>query len=176
MRQKFRRFDCFEPYPPSAEYAAAVFPGVGIHQIAVSYQNGTVELALPPGEQTETGQLVTPGTPDMEWSVKDWDKVPRVTVPCRTADALAEEFGYPDFVKVDTEGHEMHVLAGAQKVMERGADFLIEVHSQANFVWLEKELADWAYRVEVIRHPHYEEGTQLWKSHGWLKAFAPGRA
>jgi len=40
---------------------------------------------------------------------------------------LARELGLPDFMKIDTEGHEAAVLDGAQEILAEGrTDLLIE--------------------------------------------------
>lgn len=174
MDKLFSKYTGFEPHPDSCSFARLQYPGHDIRQQAVSYRSGTIDLALPTGEQTETGQLVTPGTPDMEWSVKDWSGVPRVSVECTTVDELARAIGLPDFIKVDTEGHEARILDGARKVLDTmQTDWLIEFHSQANSLWVQGELGDRGYRLELVRHPHYREGGRLWKAHGWIRAFAP---
>lgn len=174
MSKLFTRYTGFEPHPESYEYCRVQYPDADVRNLAVSYQDGEIELALPAGEQTETGQLVTPGTPDMEWSTKDWSVVPRMRVPCRTVDSLVTELGMPDFIKVDTEGHEVRVLDGAKKTLDVArTDWLIEFHSQANSLWCQGELMERGYQLELVRHPHYREGRRLWKAHGWLRAIAP---
>lgn len=53
--------------------------------------------------------------------------VPSVTVPTITLDeALAEEPGKIDLLKIDVEGAEMHVLRGAGKTLERSEALMIE--------------------------------------------------
>jgi FkbM family methyltransferase len=174
MRKLFTKIVSFEPHPESYEYCRVQYPDLDIRCEAVSYRDGKVELALPPGEQTDTGQLVTAGTPGMEWSRKDWSGVPRITVPCRTVDSLAKELGVPAFIKVDTEGHEARVMDGAKQVLSLGiVDWLIEFHSEANSLWCQQELIDQHYEFELVHHPHYREGGKLWKNHGWLRAKAP---
>lgn len=175
MCQVVTRFTCFEPSPDSYGFLREALPWVDARQVALSDHDGELVLAAPGGEQAETGQLVTIGTPGMEWSPPDWSQVPRVTVPCRTADSLAHELGLPEFVKIDTEGHEAQVLAGALELLETGmTSFLIEFHSEANSLWCQGELADAGYTVELVRHPHYEPGSALWLGHGWLKAHPGG--
>jgi len=170
----FARFTCFEPCAASCAYARDAWPGRDIRLLAVSDHDGEVTLAFPAAEQRETGQLVTPGTPGMEWSPPDWGEVELVTVPCRTADSLAAELGTPDFIKVDTEGHERLVLCGAGQILAGGrTSWLIEFHSLENKVRCQNELRDWGYVVQVVRHPHYPEGSQLWSGHGWIRALAP---
>ena len=52
----------------------------------------------------------------------------RVTVEAVTIDGLAERFGDPDVVFLDIEGAECLAMAGAARVLARGADFFVEVH------------------------------------------------
>lgn len=176
MAQMFDRFTCFEPCADSYEFARSRFGFADIRQLAVSDHDGELELAFPAAEQRETGQLVTIGTSGMEWDPGDWSAVERVTVPCRTADSLADELGVPDFMKIDTEGHEAKVLIGAQGILKTGkTDFLIEFHSPANDMWCQGELKDAGYWYKIIRHPNYPPDSPMWHQHGWIKAFAPGR-
>lgn len=176
MCQLFTTFTCFEPCQGSYEFVLKFMPGIDIRQIALSDHDGELELAFPADEQRETGQLVTIGTPGMEWSPADWSMVERVTVPCRTADSLAADLGLPDFMKIDTEGHEAAVLAGAQGILKTGkTDFLVEFHSEANLASCVALLEDARYRGQPVRHPHYEPGSSMWRGHGWLRAFAPNR-
>lgn len=57
-----------------------------------------------------------------------------VTVPAVTVDGLADRFGPPDVVMIDVEGHEGHVLAGAERTLAGGkTDFFVELHEEA---WL----------------------------------------
>jgi FkbM family methyltransferase len=42
-----------------------------------------------------------------------------ITVPLKTLDGIANEIGRVDFIKIDVEGHECEVLAGARKTVEQ---------------------------------------------------------
>lgn len=176
MCQLFGRFTAFEPCPGSFGFYQEHFSFADVRQLALSDHDGELELAFPAKEQKETGQLVTVGLRGMEWEPEDWDAVEKVTVPCRTADSLAAELGAPDFMKIDTEGHEDKVLAGAAGLLAAGkTNFLIEFHSPENRMRCVAALKDAGYRGQTIRHPHYKIGSQMWYQHGWLRAFAPSR-
>lgn len=176
MQWLFGRVVSFEPSRDSYEYMMTMFPFSrrDILWLALSDHDGELELAYPAAEQKETGQLCTIGVNGMEWEPPDWNAVERVTVPCRTADSLAVELGVPDFMKIDTEGHEVFVLKGAIGIIAGGkTDFLIEFHSPENRWLCEGMLQVQGYQVKVMRHPHYDEGTAMYEQHGWLQAFRP---
>jgi FkbM family methyltransferase len=169
-----KRVASFEPSPHSFAVMAAEWegsPAVSLHNIAVSDHDGDVGLAQLGGRQLSTGQLVTPGTRGMEWDPGDWSAVATVICPARTIDSLAGEIGAPGFVKVDTEGHEVQVLAGAAELLTAGGtEWLIEFHSPGGHQECLRMLQDAGCAVETIRHPHYPEGSRMRKQHGWIKA------
>lgn len=53
-----------------------------------------------------------------------------VEVPCATLDAATQRYGFDqiDIMKIDTEGHERAVLAGAKLALSRTKRLVIEVH------------------------------------------------
>jgi FkbM family methyltransferase len=137
-------------------------------QAAASDHHGWLDLAEVPMAISK-GELVTPGTTGMEWSPADWAAARIIrTVPCITLDGLA---GSPDFVVVDTEGHEARVLAGAREILQEAkAGWLIEFHAPDLKDRCERQLEAAGYTVEVVRHPHYPPHSHLWYQHGWLRA------
>jgi FkbM family methyltransferase len=178
MRQVFRRVVSFEPCQESFDYAKLAYPEAEMYRIAVSSHVGETDLALIEGEQADTGQLVTPGTSGMEWDPGDWDSPGVVTrrVPCKTLDSLALALGDPDFVKVDTEGHELYVLMGALGLLADGeASWLVEFHSESLYERCRELLKLNGYDAETVRHPHYAPGSPMYRQHGWLKAFGRPR-
>jgi len=58
------------------------------------------------------------------WKAAEWGK--QQTVPVVTLDELVDEYGQPQFVKIDVEGLEDKVLAGLSTPVDQ---FLFEVHS-----------------------------------------------
>lgn len=181
MAFDFDRILAFEPCVPSYCEARKLVNLHGLHaevfNVALSDHDGKLELAYPAQEQLETGQLVTPGLKGMEWEPADWDAVERVPVTCLMADTMADIHGFPDFIKVDTEGHEVSVLLGAAGIIARRCtDFLVEFHSPENHKACEQAMSHAGYSVEVVRHPHYREDSPMWHQHGWVRAFAPRKA
>lgn len=171
------RVHAFEPCVEAVTMLTSAWPAgqrLVVHPVAVSSCDGQVTLAALPA-QLATGQLVTPGTHGMEWDPgAGWEKAPNRVVPCRSVDSLARELGVPDVVKVDTEGHEGHVLAGAATVLRGGrTDWLIEFHTPALWETCCQVLREFGYRVQTVRHPHYAPGSPMWHQHGWLRAHAP---
>jgi FkbM family methyltransferase len=173
MRERFGRVVSFEPCQASFDYARAAYPDAEMYRVALSDHEGTVELALLGGEQEETGQLVTPGTRGMEWDPGSWDpgRVSFLTVPCRTIDSQVRALGAPDFVKVDTEGHEFHVLLGGLGLLKlRKASWLVEFHSPGLRAACTDLLDLAGLAVQTVRHPHYAPDSPMWHQHGWLRA------
>jgi FkbM family methyltransferase len=56
------------------------------------------------------------------------DAIPSMEVELLPLDQLAEEHGYPDFLKIDVEGFEARVLEGAAQILKRRPKIAIEVH------------------------------------------------
>lgn len=159
----------FEPAEEAFEYLVTHFGGRGsitLIPLAVSDSTGTVDLMAAPSK-IATGQLVTHGTAGMEWSEDEMANGVIRSLESTTLDDFCASIGrYPDFLKIDVEGHEGHVLAGATEVLKRRPQMLIEVHSQV-LGDLIAELLQSAYDVRTIRHPHYQPNTTLWRTHFW---------
>lgn len=189
LASRFHRIFCFEPN--EASYARLVeavpritsaygpvggpHPAIDTMRLAVSSYDGVIELADLPGTRAHaTGQLVTMGHRGMEWEPPNWGdrkKVVPVRVQCKTLDTLVHALGEPDFVTMDTEGHEWLIMQGAGRtITEARPDWLIEFHSMDNFTNIRTVLVDHGYTVETVRHPHYPMGSPMWKNHGWIKA------
>jgi len=98
-------------------------------------------------------------------------------VPCLTLDhviadlqARATRKFSIDFVKIDVEGAELDVLAGAtESVLAVRPNILVEIHSEENGELVTDLLLRYGFREpELIRHPRVEPGSPAWKMHYWL--------
>jgi len=79
--------------------------------------------------------------------------------------------GKVDFVKVDTEGAEVQVVMGAERLMETSRpSFLIEIHAGENFNRLHPLLKEREYDYEIILHPLLAQDSPYRTEHFWVYA------
>ena len=115
------RLDCFEPDPASHARLTATLAGTAApcrgHQLALADHTGTATLHRHPLSVMSTlhpdsAAPYTAGT---------------VTVPVTTLDAALPDDDPIDLVKIDVEGAESDVLAGAHRTLTRTRHLLIEL-------------------------------------------------
>lgn len=97
-------------------------PNVVPLMIAASDHTGEIELTET-AHSISTGQL-TSGT-GLSWG----EKVGTRLVEAMKLDDLVVHYGHPDFVNIDTEGHEVAAMRGWSRPY---CDVLIEVHAAEN--------------------------------------------
>jgi len=88
-------------------------PNAVLRAMAVGARPGSLDLfvnSANPTVSTVSSDLVTAARTAPRWTREVWDE--HVRVPVTTLDQLVSEFGTPDFVKIDVEGHEFEVLCG----------------------------------------------------------------
>lgn len=152
-------------------------PNVRCVQMALTDHTGelTTAVRLAP---IQTGQLTAIDMPYRgEHSdapgMANWGiEYARREVPCSTLDDQVEQLALkPDFIKIDTEGHEYQVLLGAQNTLrEDKPRLLVEFHTADLHDKCVSLLESLGYVVETVRHPHYPPGTYMYDQHGWLRA------
>jgi len=92
----------------------------------------------------------------------------RIELPAVPLDDLAIS-GKVDFLKIDTEGAEVHCVLGAYKLLTfHQPEILIEIHSSDNFKQLKGILEEWNYSYIRIDHPLLPPDSALVDEHFWL--------
>jgi FkbM family methyltransferase len=171
MQARFNQVYAFEPAEECWPYLTDFKGHYAWFPVALSDTNNDLDLiALP--DKIDTGQLVTAGTHGMEWD-PDLPTALIRTIPAHTVDYMIEVKGLeaPNFMKIDTEGHELKVLFGARKTLAvQRPDLLIEFHSPQLHDSCQTLLEHYDYKIETVRHPHYRPGTPMWFAHGWFRA------
>lgn len=167
--ETFDRVVACEPNPHSYEALVEGLPdNVKALNVAVTDHEGTVSLFTGSEPHDNSGQFVSAAL--LNWSVSEL--VP-VELPATTLDALYLEYGLPDVVKIDTEGHEAKVLEGAENLINRGTRFLIEVHSHdlGNQC---REYLD-GYDIEMVYHSAYKLSSEWRDNHYYFDAAPPSQ-
>ena len=98
-------------------------PGVEILNIAVSEREGTATFLI----DSVSGATGTLEVASDTFNERHYGEPRRsTTVPIRTLDSLSTGRTPPDLIKIDVEGHESAVLAGASSLMQSGPVILLE--------------------------------------------------
>lgn len=128
-RELARLSRCVHAFEPSGAMADVLrrtsAANVNVHQLALSDHGGEAELFVPDGEQGPVHGLASL-EPQALRSGKPGRAIP---VPTARLDDLVQDD--VDFVKIDVEGHELRVLNGATRVLERSQPvFLVEAEDR----------------------------------------------
>lgn len=163
LAENFDKVVAVEPAEESYRHLREVaLPNVCCVNRAVTSQGGWVELR----ETTRTkrtGELYT-GDSLAGWGAT----VGQRNVRACTLDHLTRTYGQPDFVKIDTEGHEVEVLKGGAKTLAGRPRFIIEIHSKD--LGEQCKLILYAAGLDWTEHLHegYREGSPTREKHYWL--------
>jgi FkbM family methyltransferase len=101
----------FEPNPmiaPLLTQTAERYPNMFVHPIALSDEAGTVDFFIP--ELVEAASL-------RNWTVGYFGKVETIKVEAAVFDSL--DLPPPDFIKCDTEGAELKVFRGGERLFAK---------------------------------------------------------
>lgn len=160
MHRGFEEIIAFEPCLESYEILAkestykvtAVLCAVSDHDGELVLQEAATSIS--------TGQLVS--HEGLHWG----PLVGTRTVPCLTLDTLSVEYGPPDFIKIDTEGHEVEVVRGGSRVFTAKPTVVIEVHRQENEAPLRELLPH--YDLVKVEHWGLRPHSPIRQNHFWL--------
>lgn len=172
LRGRFDEVVAFEPADESWELLVRDWgyaQGVRLVHAALSDTSAAalVELYETPNNLAQ-GQLISPGHHAF---TREVEEPGARLVPAMTMDEAMVEYGAPDFVKIDTEGHELRILQGAPRALaDTQAGFLIEFHSPVMHDECARLLEAAGRVVTTVRHPHYPQGSEDWYNHGWIRA------
>jgi len=143
MARRARAVFAFEPAPHAAAEIrrhadANGFAHITIVPQPVSDSPRLVQFAL---TDAAYGSSISDGT-------TDWPSLELLTT---TLDAFVADHPFPDFVKIDVEGFEGHVLEGARTVLARGiTTWCIELHSTGASRHVVSLLTEYGYEVTAL--------------------------
>ncbi len=103
-----------------------------------------IQVVNAPVWATRTQVALVPGDSDLEWHVEEGSDMTAETI-----DAFASSHPAPSLIKIDVEGADASVLAGAARVLrEHRPTLLCELHGDAQKYAVEKLLA--GYSIERL--------------------------
>jgi FkbM family methyltransferase len=116
----------FEPDPEEAKELELAFPGRKYYHHALWSECTTRKLYL--NRWRSTSSMYPPHPGNTGYEEKHWrGRVPEeiLEIPCVTLDSILEAQDAPDFVKIDTQGAELEILKGSEKVLRENAPLVL---------------------------------------------------
>lgn len=164
------RLIAVEPSPrvlPSLRSALAPFGNAAVVAAAVGATTG--ETTFNVTAHSHSASILPPRTGEMDRIYgSGYEVVERVTVPMTTLDELTAELSEVSLLKIDVQGLESAVLAGAPAALAKTRWLLIEVNFRSHYVGdllfpeLHALLASAGFRLAGMSRPSIQSGTAMW--------------
>ena len=162
LAETFEQVHVFEPHPDLWAGLTSLGPNIAVLPVAVGDRCGLVDLRL--YDQTVHASIMNRTHLDAQGGDEQRGTAP---VPILSLDGAGYDGKPVDFIKIDTEGYEGHVLRGAVKTLQiNRPELLIEVHWEGAGEFCATILEQLGYQVTRIPHPH--RGVPA--GHHWLHA------
>ena len=124
LRRLTRVVHAYEPIPELAACLRSNLPGCVVHECALSSEVGTALLRIPIYAGSQVGALAS-----LSHDFDGAESIREIEVPMRRLDD--EGLDRLGFIKVDAEGHERRVLAGAKEILARDhPTLLVEIEER----------------------------------------------
>jgi FkbM family methyltransferase len=123
----------FEPVPETAGRLRANLarnPALGttvrVWELALSDREGRLRLNVAGAANTGASHVAPVAEVEDPWR-REAGVARAIEVECRTGDSIWRELGRPEvgLVKIDVEGHEIHVLRGMREMLATGRPFVL---------------------------------------------------
>lgn len=119
----------FEPLEDFATMVASSFPGVEVRNLALGDRNGQAQFMRRQAAAFSSLETVPEGKDPETWRGPILDGAERVTVHVRRLDDQLPTGFVPSLIKIDVEGEEHAVLAGAQRTLAEHRPVVALEHS-----------------------------------------------
>jgi FkbM family methyltransferase len=149
------RHIAFEPLPHLCEVIRASFPGVELHQAALSNHAGQAEFAYVHGPAEGWSGLRARPLPSGQQP-----QVENITVTLEALDEVLDADYRPDVIKVDVEGAEQQVFEGGLETLRRHKPILIFEHGTGSAE------AFGTYPGDIYQILHEEAGLRIFDLDG----------
>lgn len=140
-----------EPQPAASEKLRQMFgklPRVELHRCAIGDHAGTATLRIT--RDTTGASVLTPRREMTELVGSNWSVASEIEVPMTTLDALLKKYDEISLLKIDVQGFEKAVLAGAGEVLQKTDFLLIELNYMPQY-----EGGSWFGEVhEILTRDH----------------------
>jgi FkbM family methyltransferase len=175
------RIVAVEPQPPFMRFLERWYggrPGITLVETALGAAPGEATLMVSRRTPTVTSlspQWIAAVRRARSFAGVDWDVA--IQVPVSTLEALIEQYGEPDFCKIDVEGSELEVLRGLSRPLRCLSFEYIPAAAEIAVDCINRleSLGDYEYNYAVGEHMHLhlESWVRGEAVSAWLKTLAP---